>query len=192
MNSRRSFIRKAGVFAGSTLLATTLQQQAFAFGRKMAASDRIHVAAIGINGMGWADLLSSLKQPGVEIVMLCDTDRNVLDKRMADLAKLNVDVSKIKTTGDYRHVLENKDVDVVIIGTPDHWHALIMMEACAAGKDVYVEKPVGNSIGECRAMVAAQKNIIVWCRVVNGNVVRNIFRMHWNLFIRASWGIYGR
>jgi predicted dehydrogenase len=48
-------------------------------------------------------------------------------------------------------------VDVVIIGTPDHWHALIMMEACAAGKDVYVEKPVGNSIGECRAMVAAQK-----------------------------------
>jgi predicted dehydrogenase len=54
-------------------------------------------------------------------------------------------------------VLDNKDVDVVIIGTPDHWHALIMMEACAAGKDVYVEKPVGNSIGECRAMVAAQK-----------------------------------
>ena len=48
-------------------------------------------------------------------------------------------------------------MDVVIIGTPDHWHALIMMEACAAGKDVYVEKPVGNSIGECRAMVAAQK-----------------------------------
>ena len=73
------------------------------------------------------------------------------------MAKLNVDVSKIKTTGDYRHVLDNKDVDVVIIGTPDHWHALIMMEACAAGKDVYVEKPVGNSIGECRAMVAAQK-----------------------------------
>ncbi len=76
---------------------------------------------------------------------------------MAELAKLNVDISKIKTTGDYRKVLDNKDVDAVIIGTPDHWHALIMMEACAAGKDVYVEKPVGNSIGECRAMVAAQK-----------------------------------
>ncbi|HEX4849756.1 MAG TPA: Gfo/Idh/MocA family oxidoreductase, partial [Puia sp.] len=49
------------------------------------------------------------------------------------------------------------DIDVVIIGTPDHWHALIMMHACEAGKDVYVEKPVGNSIGECRAMMAAQK-----------------------------------
>lgn len=166
MHSRRSFIRQAGVMAGTTILATTFQKQAFAsFGRKLAAGDRIHVAAIGINGMGWADLLSSMKQPGVQVVMLCDTDQNVLDKRMADLAKLNVDVSKIKTTGDYRRVLENKDVDVVIIGTPDHWHALIMMEACAAGKDVYVEKPVGNSIGECRAMVAAQKK---YNRVVQG------------------------
>ncbi len=54
-------------------------------------------------------------------------------------------------------MLEQKDVDAVIIGTPDHWHALIMIEACEAGKDVYVEKPVGNSIAECRAMVAAQK-----------------------------------
>src|SRR5450432_127032 len=158
MNSRRSFIRQAGVIAGSSLIATALQQQAFgAFGRKMAASDRINVAVVGINGMGWADLLSSLKQPGVQVIMLCDTDKNVLDKRMADLAKLNLDISKIKTTGDYHHVLDNKDVDVVIIGTPDHWHALIMMEACAAGKDVYVEKPVGNSIEECNIMVAAQQ-----------------------------------
>src|SRR5436305_6110521 len=166
MHSRRSFIRQAGVLAGTSLLTTAIQQQTFAaFAKKMSPSDRIHVAAIGINGMGWADLLSSLKQPGVEVVMLCDTDKNVLDKRLADLGKLNVDFSKIKTTGDYRHVLDNKDVDVVIIGTPDHWHALIMMEACAAGKDVYVEKPVGNSIGECRAMVAAQKK---YNRVVQG------------------------
>ena len=166
MHNRRSFIRQAGLLAGTSILASAVHQKSFAaFSREMAASDRIHVAAIGINGMGWADLLSSLKQPGVEVVMLCDTDQNVLNKRMADLAKLNVDVSKIKTTGDYRRVLENKDVDVVIIGTPDHWHALIMMEACAAGKDVYVEKPVGNSIGECRAMVAAQKK---YNRVVQG------------------------
>ncbi len=158
MNNRRSFIRQAGLLAGGTVLASAIQQSSFgAYGRKMAPGDRINIGAIGINGMGWADLLSSLKQPGVQVVMLCDIDKNVLDRRMADLSKQNVDISKIKTTGDYRHVLDNKDVDVVIIGTPDHWHALIMMEACAAGKDVYVEKPVGNSIGECRAMVAAQK-----------------------------------
>ena len=158
MNTRRSFIRQAGVLAGSSMLVSAFQQEAFgSVVKKMAASDRVNIGAIGINGMGWSDLVSSLKQPGVQVVMLCDVDRNVLDKRMADLVKLNVDVSKIKTTGDYRHVLDNKDVDAVIIGTPDHWHALIMIEACAAGKDVYVEKPVGNSIGECRAMVAAQK-----------------------------------
>jgi predicted dehydrogenase len=158
MNSRRSFIRQAGLFAGGSMLAASISEPLLgAVSRKISPGDRINVAAIGINGMGWADLLSSLKQPGVQVVMLCDTDKNVLDKRMAYLAKLNVDISKVKTTGDYRHVLDNKDVDVVIIGTPDHWHALIMIEACAAGKDVYVEKPVGNSIGECRAMVATQK-----------------------------------
>ncbi len=59
----------------------------------------------------------------------------------------------------YRELLANKDVDAVVIGTPDHWHALIMMDACAAGKDVYCEKPVGNSIGECRAMVQAQQQV---------------------------------
>ena len=88
---------------------------------------------------------------------LCDVDKNVLDKRMAELAKLNVDTTKVKTYGDYRKLLEQKDIDAVIIGTPDHWHALQMIHAVEAGKHVYVEKPVGNSIEECRAMVAAQK-----------------------------------
>ena len=158
MNSRRSFIKHAGLFAGGTMLASSVQQSAFgSVRRKLAASDQINIGAIGINGMGWADLSAALKQPGVNVVALCDIDKNVLDTRMKDLAKMNINTSRIKLHGDYREVLNNKDVDAVIIGTPDHWHALIMMEACAAGKDVYVEKPVGNSIGECRAMVAAQK-----------------------------------
>jgi predicted dehydrogenase len=158
MNTRRSFIRKAGILASTSLFTTVLKKQAFgSLERRTAASDRVRVAAIGVNGMGWSDLTAALKIPGVDVVMVCDVDKNVLDGRMADLAKMNIDISKIQTTGDYRRVLDNKEVDVVIIGTPDHWHALIMMEACAAGKDVYVEKPVGNSIGECRAMVAAQK-----------------------------------
>src|SRR5208282_409601 len=91
------------------------------------------------------------------VVALCDVDSNVLERRMGDLAKMNVDTSKIKTYGDYRQVLDRQDIDIVIIGTPDHWHALIMTQACQAGKDVYVEKPVGNSIIECSAMVAAQR-----------------------------------
>ncbi len=158
MNDRRSFIKNAGVLAGSTLLTGSLTTPLFAAnGRKMAASDHVNIGAVGLNGMGWTDLSKALQVPGVKVVALCDVDRNVLDKRMTDLAALKIDTGKIKLYSDYRKLLENKDVDVVLIGTPDHWHALIMMEACAAGKDVYVEKPVGNSIGECRAMMAAQQ-----------------------------------
>jgi predicted dehydrogenase len=107
--------------------------------------------------MGWADVKAAIKIPGVNLVALCDVDRSSLDKRMGELAALKVDASKVKTYSDYRRMLDDKTVDAVIIGTPDHWHALMMMDAVAAGKDVYVEKPVGNSIGECRAMVAAQQ-----------------------------------
>lgn len=158
MSSRRKFLRNSAYVAGGGLLMPAINNQAFAyFKNKVAPSDQLNVAAIGINGMGWSDLNAALKVPGVNLVGLCDVDKNVLDKRMDALGKLNIDSSKVKTYNDYRKLLDNKDVDVVIIGTPDHWHALQMIHACEAGKDVYVEKPVGNSIGECRAMVKAQQ-----------------------------------
>ncbi|PWU02258.1 MAG: oxidoreductase [Bacteroidetes bacterium] len=158
MSNRRKFLANATRFAAGGLILSSLDNNVFATRKNpFSPADQINVAAIGINGMGWADLRSAMKIPGVNLVALCDIDKNVLDKRMAELAKANVDTSKVKTYGDYRKVLENKDVDVVIIGTPDHWHCLIMVEACMAGKDVYVEKPVGNSIVECRAMLDAQK-----------------------------------
>ncbi len=157
-SSRRSFIRQTALATGGSLLTGRVAAESLsAFSKKMSAGDKINIGAIGINGMGFSDLTAALKVPGVNVIMLCDIDKNVLDKRMADLAAVKVDTKKIKTTGDYRHVLDNKEVDAVIIGTPDHWHALIMTEACAAGKDVYCEKPIGNSIGECRAMIAAQQ-----------------------------------
>ena len=158
MSNRRRFIHQTSSLIGGATLLSALDNQAFAiFKNRFPAADQINIGAIGINGMGWANTTSALKQPGVNLVALCDVDKNVLDKRMADLTKMNVDTSKVKTYSDYRQLLDKKDIDAVIVGTPDHWHALIMMEACEAGKDVYVEKPVGNSIGECRAMVAAQK-----------------------------------
>ncbi|UPZ35119.1 Gfo/Idh/MocA family oxidoreductase [Sphingobacterium sp. PCS056] len=117
---------------------------------------KIRVAAIGINGMGWSDLNALLKHSDVVCTALCDVDNHVLQKRIKELRERG-----ITATGytDYRDVLKSKDVDVVVIGTPDHWHCLQMIEACQAGKDVYVEKPLGNSIAECRAMmVAVEKN----------------------------------
>ena len=121
----------------------------------MTANDTINVALIGCRNMGWADLCAMLQNPGVRLVALCDVDQTVLDARTADAEK-NWG-HRPDQYRDYRRVLERQDIDAVIIGTPDHWHCLIMTDACAAGKDVYVEKPAANSIGECDAMVAAQQ-----------------------------------
>ncbi len=158
MASRKAFLQQSSVLLGAGMLASAFDNKAFSYfkGSTM-PSDQVNIGAIGINGMGWADIKAALTVPGVNIVALCDVDKNVLDRRLADLGKLNIDTSKIKTYSNYKALLDQKDIDTVIIGTPDHWHALIMIEACQAGKHVYVEKPVGNSIGECRAMVAAQK-----------------------------------
>jgi predicted dehydrogenase len=157
MNSRRSFLQKSSLLVGGGALASAIDNQAFAiFNNGVAPSDQINIGAIGIKGMGWSDTKSALKIPGVNLVAVCDVDEKVMDERLAELGK-TTDVSKIKKYNDYRKLLEQKDIDAVIIGTPDHWHALMMIEACQAGKDVYVEKPVGNSIVECRRMVAAQE-----------------------------------
>ncbi len=158
MSSRRKFLRNTALLAGGGMLHSATNNQAFAyFKNRVAPSDQLNIAAIGVNGMGWSDLRAAMKIPGVNIVGLCDVDRSVLDRRLGDLSKLNVDTSKVPTYNDYRKLLDRKDVDAVIIGTPDHWHALQMIHAVQAGKDVYVEKPVGNSIGECEAMIRAQQ-----------------------------------
>lgn len=148
---RRHFLQSSSMYlAGAALIPTTLS----AATKKVGAADKIRVGAIGINGMGWADLTAMLKHPEAECVALCDVDKNVLDKRVGELKAKNINVTAYS---DYRKLLDNKDIDAVIIGTPDHWHCKIMIDACAAGKDVYCEKPVGNSIVECARMVDAQK-----------------------------------
>ncbi len=158
MKSRRNFLQHAIALAGGGLLLPALNNNAFAiFKNRLLPSDQLNIGAIGINGMGWANVKSALKIPGVNLVAICDVDQNVIDKRKGEMSQLNVNAAKVKTYGDYRALLDDKDVDAVIIGTPDHWHALMEIDACAAGKDVYCEKPVGNSIGECHAMIHAQQ-----------------------------------
>jgi predicted dehydrogenase len=105
--------------------------------------------------MGFGDLENALKQPGVECGALCDVDDTVLQQRSADVEKRQG--KKPLLYKDYRKLLENKDINAVIIGTPDHWHCLPFVAACEAGKDIYVEKPLANSIAECDAMVKATR-----------------------------------
>jgi predicted dehydrogenase len=155
--SRRKFLHATGqTLAGAGLLSALPWQLIAKNKSRVSQNDRINVGLIGANGMGWTDVTSMIKVPEVNLIAICDVDENVLNKRVAELKQADPNI-KVKTYGDYRKLLDNKDIDAVIIGTPDHWHCLIMVAACAAGKDVYVEKPVGNSIVECDAMVDAQK-----------------------------------
>ncbi|HVG16351.1 MAG TPA: Gfo/Idh/MocA family oxidoreductase [Chitinophagaceae bacterium] len=120
---------------------------------KKSANDKIVVGLIGARNQGMSDLVLALKQPGVECGALCDIDDNVLAEKSALVEKLQG--RKPILYKDFRKLLGNKDIDAVIIGTPDHWHCYQMIAACEAGKDVYVEKPLANSIRECDVMVAA-------------------------------------
>ncbi len=158
MSSRKKFIHQSSLLLGGGLLASAFDNKAFAyFKHRVMPSDQLNIGAIGINGMGWSNVKAALKIAGVNLVAVCDIDENVIQKRLKELSDKGSDTSKIKVYKDYRKLLEQKDIDAVVIGTPDHWHALQMIHACQAGKDVYVEKPVGNSIIECRTMVAAQQ-----------------------------------
>jgi predicted dehydrogenase len=158
MSGRRKFLQQSASLAGAGLILPALDNSTFAYFRnKVMPSDQLNIGVIGVNGMGWSNMTSAVKIPGINLVAICDIDSTVIEKRMKELEKLKIDASKVKVYADYRKLLEQKDIDIVIVGTPDHWHALQMIEACQAGKDVYVEKPVGNSILECRAMVAAQQ-----------------------------------
>lgn len=158
MSSRRKFLQQGTLLTGGALLASAFTQHGFAYFRNnIMPSDQVRIGAIGINGMGWSNVTAALKVPGVVLAAICDIDQSVISKRQADLQKMGVDPNTVRVYSDYRKLLDQKDIDAVIIGTPDHWHALQMIHACQAGKDVYVEKPVGNSIVECNAMVAAQQ-----------------------------------
>ncbi|WP_416867400.1 MAG: Gfo/Idh/MocA family protein [Imperialibacter sp.] len=154
--SRRTFIQKTGMAAAGGLALSQIPFSSFAGLRKpVAAGDKLRYGVIGCNGMGWSDMRSHLNMDEVDCVALCDVDQSVLDRRSADVEKMRG--KKPTQYGDYRKMLENKDIDVVIIGTPDHWHCKTMVDAVQAGKHVYVEKPIANTMEECNLMVAAAK-----------------------------------
>ena len=127
---------------------------------------KIVIGAIGLRNMGFSNLRSFLKNPDVECAAICDIDDEILNRRSAEIEKINEDriangekitIKKPVQYKDYRKLLEDKDIDAVIIGTPDHWHCLMMVHASQAGKHVYVEKPMANSIEETLIMEKAAK-----------------------------------
>ena len=151
-NKRRNFLKSTSLGIAGFGLLNTFPLEILARTRsKVSPNDKIQVGLIGCKGMGFSNLISLLKLSEIDVVALCDVDKSVLEKRTADLEKAGI--SKPLWYNDYRELLDNKDIDVVIIGTPDHWHCLQLCDSILAGKDVYCEKPIANSIRECQIML---------------------------------------
>ena len=122
--------------------------------RAQGANDDIRVAVVGFRGQGSLHLRLLRELAGVRVVAVCDVDQSVLDRELKRSAGTG---EKIAVYTDVRKLLEDKNIDAITTATPDHWHALITIWACQAGKDVYVEKPISHNLWEGRKMVEAAR-----------------------------------
>ena len=152
MTSRRTFVKNTVITTAGLGLLPALSGAL----ESCSPSDRINIGLIGCHGMGFGDLSTFLEHPHVECIGLCDIDEDVLNRRAAEVEKMR-GKKPANLYKDWRKLIDNKDINLVIIGTPDHWHCLQMISACEAGKDVYCEKPLGRTIEECNLMVKAAK-----------------------------------
>jgi predicted dehydrogenase len=166
----------------------------------LGANDQIRLGFIGVGNRGCQLLKGFVAQPDAKIVALCDVYEPYLNAaydridprfaglggRIAKMPKLDGDVTR---TTDFRTILDRKDIDAVVIATPDHWHAIQMIAACKAGKDVYVEKPLSVTIAEGRAMVDAARK---YDRIVQVGTHRRSSRMFAQLAELVHSGAIGK
>ena len=145
---RRRFLQTSGIGLATTSLLK---------GPGFAADVADQKKRVGLIGSGWygkVDLLQLIQVAPVEVVSLCDVDSKMLTEAADIVAARQISKKRPRTYGDYREMLREKDLDLVLIATPDHWHALPMIAAVQAGADVYVQKPIGVDVVECQAMLA--------------------------------------
>jgi len=128
-----------------------------AFAAQFDPQKRRRVGLIGCGWYGKADLLRLIQVAPVEVVSLCDVDKQMLAEAAQIVASRQASHKTPRTYADYREMLKEKDLDIVLIGTPDHWHALPMIAAVQAGADIYVQKPISVDIVEGQAMLAAAR-----------------------------------
>jgi predicted dehydrogenase len=150
-DSRREFLKTGA--KGVAVLAAAEPLRAWANRRTvLGANDRVRVAICGLRGRGVSHIDAYAALKNAEIVALCDIDGDVLRQRLAEVEKIG---ARPKTYTDIRKLLEDKSIDAVSIATPNHWHSLMAIWACQAGKDVYVEKPCSHNLWEGRQLVRA-------------------------------------
>lgn len=156
LNSRRDFIKKATAGAAAVSFGAILPGfSARSYGNIMGANDKILVACMGVNSRGFAVGTNFASQKDCEVLHVCDVDSRAADKCIEAIAKIQN--KKPLASPDFRKALEDKNVDVLIVTAPDHWHAPAAILACAAGKHVYLEKPCSHNPNEGELVVKAAK-----------------------------------
>lgn len=163
--SRRQFLQTAGLAA---LAAPNILGRAKGAPNRPAPSERIVMATIGCGGQGTGDMHGFIGFPQVQMVAVCDPVQEHRERARQQVNERNRN-QDCKEYNDFRDVLARNDIDAVLIGTPDHWHAIITIEACKSGKDVFCEKPECLTVREGRAMVNAVRR---YGRVFSGGSQR--------------------
>jgi predicted dehydrogenase len=150
--SRRDFIKKSLIATASAGIAASVQTRAWS--QVIGANDDIRLAVVGFRDKGENHISGFREIAGVRVAALCDVDKEVLGREVKKFEERN---EKVDAYTDVRKLLEDKNIDAIVTATPNHWHSLITVWACQAGKDVYVEKPVSHEIWEGRKMIEAAR-----------------------------------
>ena len=154
-SNRRSFVKKSAIAMTGLGLISSMPNSLHGY---HAPSDRVNIGVIGL-GFGMNNMTRMIDgNKWVHCTALCDVDRARLDEQAKILKEKYPDnTGNMKLYSDFRKLLEDKDIDGVIIATPDHWHTYIYAEACKAGKAIYIEKPTGHTISDCNLMMDLQR-----------------------------------
>ena len=145
---RRTFLKMSGALSFGLAALQTSTSHA----RILGANDRVRLGFVGTANRGMQNLEAFVKHDDVEVAALCDVDQNILGRAAQVYERFNP-----YTTGDFRTLYDRNDIDGLVLSTPDHWHAIQTIDACKAGKDVYVEKPLSITVFEGRKMVEAAR-----------------------------------
>jgi predicted dehydrogenase len=161
--NRRQFLKRAtGATAGAIVFPYIVSSSALGRAGSVAASDRIVMGCIGMGGMGTGDMRGFLSKKEVQVVAVCDVDKNNRDKAK-EIVNKKYGNSDCKTCLDFRDVIERKDIDALSLALPDHWHSIPAVMGAHAGKDIHAQKPFARTIREGRAMCdAVGRYGIIW------------------------------
>jgi len=185
-SNRREFVKEAARAAAACAAPMIIPSRVLGAGGAVPPSERIQIGFIGVGSMGSGHVRGFIQQPDVRIVAICDVRESARNQNRDFVNKTYGDQS-CRTYRDFRELLSQRDIDAVLIATPEHWHALVGIEAARQGKSMYMEKPIGVSIAEAKALrEAVQRYGVVFqegCQQRSDQRYRQTVELVWNGYI---------